>query len=352
MYRESNMKRWQYLLFTSFMVFCSLSWASEPKIVNVYNWANAISPSVLRQFEKETGIKVNYSTYNSNEVLYAKLAANPNAGYDVIFPSTYFIERMRKHGMLQKLDRTKLPHFKNLDPALLNKSHDPNNEYSIPYVYSFTGIAYNDQYYKQVNRFTWNEFWKPDYKNQLLLLDDTRDVFSMALLSLGYSANDKDPQHIREAFDKLKLLIPNVKLFNTDAQKTLFIEEDVTLGIAWSSHMYLAHKENPHVQITYPKEGFVISMESMVVPKNAPHVNNAHIFIDFLLRAENAKDVTETTGFSTANLAAMALLPPEVRNNPMIYPPKNIFKRGQLQTDTGTNATVLYERYFQELKLQ
>jgi spermidine/putrescine transport system substrate-binding protein len=179
------MKLWRHLLFTSCLLSHSIIWASEQKVVNVYNWANAISPSVLRQFEKETGIKVNYSTYSSNEALYAKLAANPNAGYDVIVPSTYFIDRMRKQNMLQKIDKSKLPHFRNISSVFLNKAFDPDNNYSVPYLYGITGIAYNSQYHKNGQNFSWAKLWNPAYKNQLLLIDDTRDVFSIALISLG-----------------------------------------------------------------------------------------------------------------------------------------------------------------------
>jgi spermidine/putrescine transport system substrate-binding protein len=146
--------------------------------------------------------------------------------------------------------------------------------------------------------------------------------------------------------------MPNVKIFNSEAQKMFFIDEEVTLGSAWNGHIYLAHQANPEINMAYPKEGFVISLDSMAIPKNAPHLENAYKFIDFILRAENAKNISETTGFSTPNQAALALMTSEIRNNPIIYPPEEIFKHGQFQTDVSANATALYEKYFQVLKLE
>lgn len=127
----------------------------------------------------------------------------------------------------------------------------------MPYLYGITGIAYNSQYHKNGQNFSWAELWNPAYKNQLLLIDDTRDVFAIALISLGYSANDENPAHIQQAFEKIQKLMPNVKIFNSEAQKMFFIDEAVTLGSAWNGHIYLAHQANPEINMAYPKEGFV-----------------------------------------------------------------------------------------------
>jgi spermidine/putrescine transport system substrate-binding protein len=323
---------------------------AEENIVNIYNWSSYISSDVLKEFTQETGIKVNYTTFDSNETLYAKLKANPHTGYDVIVPSTYFVDRMRQQGMLQALDKSRLPNFKNLNPALLDKSYDPGNHYSIPYFWTSTGIVVNSKIHPAQQLQAWADFWNPRYRKQLLLLDDVHEVFSMALMVLGYSPNDTDPEHIRLAYLKLKQLMPNVRLFNNDGVKSLFIDEDLSVGMAWNGDIYQAAQENPALRFIYPKEGFVISIDSMAIPIGASHVNNAYIFINFILRPDIAKKMSLATGYPTPNLAAYKLLPKAILNNSMIYPDKKILQRSVVQVDVGA-AESIYQHYWELLKI-
>ena len=323
---------------------------AEEKVVNVYNWSSYISSDVLKEFTQETGIKVNYTTYDSNETLYAKLKANPHTGYDVIVPSTYYVDRMRQQGMLQALDKSRLSNFKNLNPALLNKSYDPGNHYSIPYFWTSTGIVVNSKIHPVQEFQAWADFWNPRYRNKLLLLDDVHEVFSMALMVLGYSPNDTDPEHIRLAYLKLKQLMPNVRLFNNDGVKSLFIDEDLSVGMAWNGDIYQAAQENPALRFIYPKEGFVISIDSMAIPIGASHVNNAYTFINFILRPDIAKKLSLATGYPTPNLAAYQLMPPAILNNSMIYPDKKTLQRSVVQVDVGA-AENIYQHYWELLKI-
>lgn len=337
-----------------FLILClgffARSAIAEENIVNIYNWSSYISSDVLKEFTQETGIKVNYTTYDSNETLYAKLKANPHTGYDVIVPSTYFVDRMRQQGMLQALDKSRLPNFKNLNPALLNKSYDPNNRYSVPYFWTSTGIVVNSKLHPPQQLQAWVDFWNPRYRKQLLLLDDVHEVFSMALMVLGYSPNDIDPEHIRLAYLKLKQLMPNVRLFNNDGVKSLFIDEDLSVGMAWNGDIYQAAQENPALRFLYPKEGFVISIDSMAIPIGASHVNNAYIFINFILRPDIAKKMSLATGYPTPNLAAYKLMPKAILNNSMIYPDKKTLQRSVVQVDVGA-AESIYQYYWELLKI-
>ena len=332
-----------------FSCFISSAYA-EQKIVNIYNWSNYISNEVLKQFTQETGIKVNYTTYDSNETLYAKLKANPHTGYDVIVPSTYFVDRMRQQGMLQALDKSRLPNFKNLNPALLNKSYDPGNHYSIPYFWSSTGIVVNSKFHAAQGLQTWSALWNPIFRNQLLLLDDVHEVFSMALMALGFSPNDRNPKHIRLAYLKLKQLMPNVRLFNNDGVKSLFIDEDLTVGMAWNGDIYQTAKENPALRFIYPKEGFVISIDSMAIPIGASHLDNAYTFINFILRPDIAEKISLVTGFATPNLTAYKMMTKTMLTNSMIYPDKKILQRGIVQDDVGA-AESIYQHYWELLKI-
>lgn len=324
--------------------------AQDQNVVNVYNWSNYISADVLKAFTRETGIKVNYATYDSNETMYAKLKANPNSGYDIVVPSTYFLDRMRKQEMLQPLDKTKLSNFKYLNPALLNKAYDPDNRYSVPYFWSATGIAVNVRYHSAAKIQNWADFWKPEYRNQLILLDDMHEVFSIALMVLGYSPNDTNADHIRQAYLKLKQLMPNIRLFNVDGVKSLFIDEDLVLGMGWNGDIYQAAQENSAIQFVYPKDGFIISIDSMAIPIGATHLSNAYRFINFILRPDIAKKISLATGFASPNAAAVKLMPKAILANPMIYPSKMLLKRSRVQADAG-DAEIIYQKYWELLKV-
>lgn len=323
---------------------------AQENVINVYNWSSYISSDVLKEFTRETGIKVNYATYDSNETMYAKLKANPNSGYDIVVPSTYFVDRMRQQGMLQPLDKTKLSNFSHLNPALLNKGYDPGNHYSIPYFWSATGIAVNTHYHSLSDVQNWADFWKPEYHNQLLLLDDMHEVFSIALFVLGYSPNDTNPEHIYQAYLKLKQLMPNVRLFNADGVKSLFIDEDLTLGMAWNGDIYQAAQENSAIQFVYPKDGFIISIDSMAIPAGATHLQNAYRFINFILRPDIAKKISLETGYASPNEGAVKLMPKSILSNPIIYPDPKVLKRSIVQADVG-NAETVYQKYWELLKI-
>jgi spermidine/putrescine transport system substrate-binding protein len=320
-------------------------------VVNVYTWSEEIPHFVIAQFEKETGIKVNYSTFDSNEVMYAKLRAIHNTGYDLVEPSSYFVDRMRNQGLLQKLDRSQLTNFKNLDPTFLNRAYDPQSEYSVPFIWGITGIFLNKDYFSQNDAPGWNSLLDKKYMNQLMFLDDSREVFSIALRMLGYSINDSNPEHIKQAYQKLRTLMPNVKLFNSDAIISILIDEDATIGMAWNGDLYKATQENSKLQFVYPQDGFEIWVDNFVMLKSATHRDNAYKFLNFLMRPEIAKAVSMHIHYSTANLAAKNLMLPEIQNNPALYPSLATLSHGEFQTDVGDQAHMLFEKYWEELKM-
>lgn len=336
------------------LIFFLLCWlqsslAADEDIVNVYTWSGVIPDSIIQQFEKETGIKVNFSTYDSNEVMYAKLKATKNPGYDIVEPSSYYIDRMRRQGMLEKLDKSKLSNFHNLNPEFLNQAYDPQNNFSIPFIWGATGIFLNKEY--QAPTITrWSQLWNTAYADQLMLLDDSREVFSIALRVLGYSVNDSNAEHIKQAYLKLKELLPNIKIFSS-AVLSMLIDEDATIGMAWNGDLFKASRENPHLTFVYPADGFVIWVDNFTIPKDAPHRNNAYQFLNFMLRSDIARKVALDNNFPTANLAAQKLLPADIRNNPTIYPSHDVLRRGEFQTDVGDKALALYEKYWEQLKM-
>ncbi len=332
-------------------LYFSISSAANNEL-NVYVWANEIPTSAIKQFEKETGIRVNISTYDDNETLYAKLLATRNSDYDVIQPSNYYVDRMRHQHLLAELDKKQLSNLKHLDPNFLNKAYDPKNQYSIPFTWTATGIFINRKYHNPKNYQHWNQFWGPRLKNQLLLLNDPREVFSIALISLGYSANDENPQHLKLAYEKLRALSRNIKLYTSDTSDVVISGEDATLGMAWNGDVFRILPISPDLSFVYPSEGYVIAVDCLAIPKNAPHYRNALRFINFMIQPEIAKTVSQQMGYPTANLLAMKLLPKTTQQNLIFNPPLSVLKKAQYQMDISDKALSLISNYWELLKVE
>ena len=328
------------------------STAASNETLNLYNWSEYMPQEILDGFEEETGISVNYTTFDSNEAMYAKLKLlDDSSQYDLAIPSTYYVEKMAKEGLLQELDKSKLSNFKNLDTSFTNTKVDPENKYSIPYMWGSTGLAINGDSVDPATVNSWNDLWDPKYKGQVMLTNDLREVFGMSLLTLGFSGNSTNPDEIEAAYNKLTTLMPNVKTFNSDATRMPYIEGETSLGMTWNGEAVMANDEGlTSLVYKYPKEGAILWMDNFVIPKNAKQVDAAHKFIDYLLRPENAKIVSEEIGYASPNIAARELMDEEVRNNPTIYPSKEVLAKAEFQEDVGDDALQVYQQYWDKLK--
>lgn len=211
-----------------------------------------------------------------------------------------------------------------------------------------TGIVYNQKYIKEPVE-SWNILFDAKYKNKLLLLDDVRETFSIALISLGNNANDTDAAHIEAAYNKLKGLLPNVKIWNSESPKVLFINEEVVLGTAWNGEAYMASLANPDLKFAMPKEGPILCMDNLAILKSSKHQDNAYQFINFILRPEVAKTISEKMGYSTPNAEALKIINPEILNNPTAYPPQDYVIKGVFMDDVGP-AMALYAKYWEKLR--
>ena len=323
------------------------------KVVNVYNWTEYISDQVLKDFTAETGIDVIYSTFDSNEAMYAKLKLMNGSGeYDVAFPGTDFVDKMRKEGMLEPLDHAKLTNFGNLGNTFINAPFDPENKFSIPYLWGSSGIAVNTKRIAKASLSSWNDLWKPEYEGRVMLMNDIRDVFTMSLLTLGYNGSTKNPEAIKQAYEKLTKLMPNVRTFNSDAPRMPFMEGETYLGLAWNGEVIMAQDQGmPELDFVYPKEGAIMWMDNMVIPKNAKNNDNAHKFIDFILRPKYAAMISEEIGYGSPNEAAKKEMPPELANNPIVYPPADLLKHAMFREDVGDEIMALYQQYWDRLKV-
>lgn len=344
------MKKWTTLLAGG---ACALSLVSgavqaadeqHDKELVFMNWGPYISTQLLEQFTKETGIKVIYSTYESNETLYAKLKTH-NEGYDLVSPSTYFVSKMRDEGMLQKIDKSKLSNFSNLDPNYLDKPYDPNNDYSIPQVVAITGLAVNTDMYNPDDFTSWADLWNPELAGQLMLMDDTREVFHIALRKLGYSGNTTDEKQIDEAYEELKKLMPNVLVFNSDNPAAPYLSGEVGVGMLWNGSAAAVQKEGVPLKLVYPKEGGIGWMDTLAIPSGAKNVEAAHKMINFLLRPDIAEQLTRNTGYLTGVKASNE----KFKDSAALFPSQEDLDRVEWQAPVG-DKNLKYENYFMQLK--
>lgn len=346
----SNRQKKPFRALNLLFLFVIANPLAAAKIVNVYVWGGEIPKSVIQQFEQETGIKVNFSTYDSNETMYAKLKASRKTVYDVIQPSGYYVERMKKQDMLARLNHRKLPNLQHLNPVFTQNDFDVGNQYSVPLIWGVTGIFYNDNWVN-VPPLSWNDLWDKRWQNRLIMLDDAREMFSIALMSLGFPPNDSDPEHIRAAYHRLLQLVPNIKLFASESVQAILIDEDAVAGSVWNGDAYKAHMENKHIHFVYPQEGFVIWVDCLAIPTDAPHPEEALAFINFMLKPSIAAKISLEEGHAITNEQGVNLLPKSMRTNPTIYPSREHLKKGYFQRDVGDKAIELYNHYWELLKL-
>lgn len=323
--------------------------SSGPQKVVIYNWTEYIPAAVLDQFTKETGIQVEYATYESNEAMYAKIKLMDGKGYDLAVPSTFYVEKMRKEGLIQPIKKDLLSNYGNLDANMMNKPYDPNNEFSVPYLWGATSIAINGNDVDASQITKWADLWKPEYAGKLMIMDDVRDNFYVGLRVAGFQNNSTNEEEIKAAYEQLKALWPNIKVINSDSPKTPLIQGNVSIGAIWNGEAYMAQQEMDNLQYVYPEEGAVLWVDSFVIPKGAANLENAHKFIDFMLRAESAKAAIEELGYAAPNTAGIALLDEELRNNKTVFPDAEDIAKGSFHQDLG-DTILVYEKYWELLK--
>jgi putrescine transport system substrate-binding protein len=322
--------------------FCSallIGWcanADEEKILNVYNWSDYIGPNTIADFEAEFGIEVNYDLYASTEVVEAKLLAG-KTGYDVVVHAVRYSARLIPIGVYQRLDKSKLTLWKNLDPWVLQtmSTYDPGNQYGFPYMWGTTGFAYNidmiNERMPDAPLDSGDMIFNPEIVSRfadcgISILDEPTDVIPLAMLYLGHDPNSIEPAHISEVEALLKAVRPFIRYFNSSRMISDLSNEELCIAMSWSGDYAQAMQRTievgADVRLAYstPKEGTVVWFDGMFIPADAPHPDNAHLFINYLLRPDVIAEVTHHIRYANANLPALALLPAEVTEDPAVYP--------------------------------
>lgn len=307
--------------------------ASDKQVVNVFNWGEYISNdseilNVLKEFEAETGIKVNYTTYATNEELYSKLKSS-GANYDVIIPSDYMINRLIKEDMLEKLNFDNIPNFKNITDKYKNLEYDPTGEYSVPYTWGTVVLIYNTKYVtKPVD--SWDILWDEDYRDKILMFHNSRDAFGISLKRLGYSLNTTDIQELQEAAEELKKQKDIIQGYYMDEIFNKMGSGEAYIAPYYAGDALTMMEDNPDLAAAYPEEGTNFFVDAACIPKGAKNKESAEKFINFLCKAEIAAANSEYIGYSTPNKAAYDLLSEELKSNPITYPDDEILAKTEV----------------------
>jgi len=335
---NNQTKKWLPAAVAGVVMASAVAAQAEDKTLHVYNWSDYIAADTVPDFEKQTGIKVVYDVFDSNEVLEGKLMAG-STGYDVVVPSSSFLARQLQSGVFQELDRSKLPNYKNLDPDLMAKvaQHDPGNKYAIPYLWGTTGIGYNVEKVKAalgadapVN--SWDLVLKPENLEKLKscgvsFLDAPEEIFATVLNYLGKDPNSTDAKdYTGAATDLLMKLRPNIRYFHSSQYINDLANGNTCVAIGWSGDILQAkdraEKANNGVHLSYsvPKEGALAFFDMMAIPKDAKNKDAAYQWLNYIMEPKVIAEVSSKINYANGNKASLPLINADVRNNPGIFP--------------------------------
>ena len=318
--------------------------------LTIFNWGDYIDADLVDKFEQETGIKVIYETFDSNEAMMTKIEQGGTA-YDIAVPSEYAIEKMKEEDLLLPVDHSNIPNLKYIDQRFMDLPFDPGNEYSIPYFWGTVGILYNTDILGDKKITSWNDLWDPELKNQILLIDGAREVMGMGLNSLHYSLNDKNRDHLVEAKQKLDSLTPNIKAIVGDEIRMLMENDEAGIGVVWSGTAQELMWEKDNLEYVLPEEGSNLWFDNMVIPKTAKNPEAAHQFMNFILDPENAAQNTEYVGYSTPNKEALKYMDEETISDERFYPDEEMTARLEVYENLGKRMLAYYNELFLEFKM-
>jgi len=296
----------------------------------IYNWGDYIDPELLTEFTKETGVQIQYDTFDSNEAMYTKVKQGGTT-YDIAIPSEYMIAKMMEEGLVEKLDHSQIKGLENIGSDFLDQPFDPGNQYSIPYFWGTLGIVYNEKMVDKAPEH-WNDLWRPEYKNSIMMIDGAREVMGIGLNSDGHSLNSKDAEQLQEAVDKLYTLTPNIKAIVADEMKGYMIQNNAAIGVTFSGEARQM-------------------LEAIVIPKTVKNKKAAYQFINFMLRPENAYKNALYVGYSTPNLPAKAMLPKEIQEDEAFYPTEETMKHLEVYEQLGPKWLGTYNDLYLQVKM-
>jgi len=339
----------RYFVFV--LVLCLLTGCSNDsnkRMVNILNWSSYIPSDVIIDFEKETGIEVNYGTYSSNEELLAKVSVAKEGTYDLIFPSDYMVEIMIDRDIIQKINTAKLDNYMNINRNFMNLEYDPYNMYTVPFVAASTVIAVNREFIND-NIDSYNDLLDPKYKGEIVIIDDQRIIIGAALLANGFDMNSVDDRELEIAKNWLLKLKKNLKAYDSDSPKNFLISEEAAIAVLWNAEGALASMENKNIENIFPKEGVALSIDNFAIVKGAKNLDYAYEFIDYILRADVMKRIIESYPYKNVNMETEKLLDNSYLFNNAANISDDIFNDGLFVKNIGDNISK-YDRVWAEIK--
>jgi len=315
----------------------------EEKVLNIFTWDEYIDyDTILTPFFDETGIRINYSTFGSNEEMLAKMEATGGEGYDLILASDYVLDALRLQGLIQELDKSKLPNFANLKEACLNQYFDPDSAFVVPYVIGTPLIVY-DPALTGFEITGFEDLWNPALKDNVAIIDDARVVIAHALKIMGHSFNTTDPDILAQAAEKLSGLRPNIRVFDYDTPHVALISGEVAAAFVFTPFAVWAREERPDLEVVYPKEGLGIGIDGLVISAKAPHPGNAHLLLDFLLRPEIGVEIATVQQYNNVNEAAEPLLPDFFTTEPSLNAPADMLPDAEFIHFLGDDEAIFQD---------
>ncbi len=318
------------LLFGIMLLFTGCS--DPSKEVRIYNAAEYIADGVIDEFEAETGYKVIYSEFDSNESMYTKIKTT---SYDVLIPSDYMVSRLIREDLLQELDYSNIPNYSLVDDTFKNDYYDPDNKYSVPYMWCTVGILYDSEKVSDTVE-SMDIMWNENYKGKIFMLDSVRDSFGMTLKSLGYTINSENEDELKEAKEKMIAQRPLVLGYVTDEVKDKIISGEGYLGLVYSGEAGKAIEETDNLKYVIPKEGTIYCVDAMVVPANAKNKTAAEAFINFMHKPEIAARNAREMYYGITNTEGKKLLSEEISTDSGLYPDSEVLRNADRLVSTET----------------
>lgn len=343
------------LFIVAFMLYgCSTNTDTKNNTLTVFSAGDYINPDIIPMFEEETGIKVIYEEYDTNENMYTKVSS-ANSTYDVVCTSDYMISRFINEGLIQPYTKSNIPNINNMDEEILklSKNFDPNLEYTVPYAYGTLGILYNSKYVTQEEASSWNILWNEKYKDEILMTDSVRDIMAVALKKNGFSLNSSNDNELNIALNDLLKQKPLVQAYVIDQAKDKMISEEAKLAVIYSGEALFTKDYNENLEYEVPKEGSNLWIDSWVIMKNSTKKNLAEMFINFMARPDIAAQNYEYLTYSTPNIKALELVTePSLIEDPAAVPTTETLERCEIMKNLGLTLTKKYNEIFMKVKIE